>query len=196
MDGWGWPANAELTVAVGPPDGSYSYTLYITTTASGNLPWTSFLGDLAEGDWITLALNHQQTAFPVMMVRATADPCANTIVGFGRSCARLMVNVEYPLETYTWLETLAASDGSFLFDFASRVDWDYGDRLWVGQYLNANGLVMVTQDSPELQIVRPTPTSTGTPTVTPSHDASPFIRIQAPSAAYVGEPVVLDAFGT
>lgn len=174
MDGWGWPANAELTVAVALPDGSCGYAFAITTTASGSLPWTS-LGDLEEGDWITLTLNQLQTGFPVLMVRATADPWANTIVGFGRPYARVMANVEHPAGSYTYLESQIGPDGIFSFDFSSKVDWDYGDPLWVGQYLNANGLVLVTQDSPQLQVVRPTPTPTptGTPTATPPRTTPP-----------------------
>ena len=67
----------------------------------------------------------------------------------------MTASVEHPENTYTYQEATAGPDGSFSFDFGDRVDWDYGDRLWVSQYLNANGCVTITQDSPEMVVIAP-----------------------------------------
>ena len=53
----------------------------------------------------------------------------------------------------------AGADGAFSFDLSDKVDWDYGDNLWVRQYLNANGCVTITQHSPELVVIRPAATA-------------------------------------
>ena len=63
--------------------------------------------------------------------------------------------VEHPANAYVSLETNSGAEGSFSFDFSDRVDWDYEDRLWVTQYLNANGCVTITQDSPEMVVIPP-----------------------------------------
>jgi len=157
MDGWGWVPNTELTVEVRAPDGTLKDSLSIVASVSGNLPWTNFRRDMEELDWLTLRVNGQHTEFPLRMVRGTADPKKNTIVGVAQRYVRVTAMVEHPAGTYTYLETVAGPDGHFSFDFSSRVDWDYGDHLWVGQYLNANGLVQVTEDSPQLQVTEPRP---------------------------------------
>lgn len=155
MDGWGWRGGAEVMVKVTSSQGAAKDSFSIVATSWGNLPWTGFRCDLEEGDWITLILDQRETAFPVRMVRATADAETDTIVGVARCHALVTAMVEHPAGNYTSLETHARPDGSFSFDFSPYVNWEYGDGLWVGQFLNANGVVLVTEDSVELRVTPP-----------------------------------------
>jgi hypothetical protein len=57
----------------------------------------------------------------------------------------------------------------------------------------ANHAVPSTPTTTQTGTLPATPTPTSTPTVTPTHGVPPFIYIEAPSEAYVGNTVVLDA---
>jgi len=167
--------------------------LSLQAEPDGRLPWTEFTTNpVEEGDWITLTLGSQQAGFPIVLLQATGDSVRNTIEGNARPFAKVAAMVGQAGEWF-WLETNAEADGHFVIDFSSRVDWDVGDYLKVGQYLTGNGLVDVTAGSPHFDIL---PLPTPTPTCTPSHDAPPFIYISGPTEARVGDEIILDASDT
>jgi len=157
MAGYSWPPYAVVAVQVTSPDGSAVDAVTVTTEADGHLPWTTFQQQVEEGDWVTVTLGNAAAGFPVAMVRATADPGTNTIAGTARAYARVSAGIEHPLGTWIHLNTVAGADGRFLLDSSLLVDWIYGDHLWVGQWLNANATVQVSDGSPYVIVLAPTP---------------------------------------
>lgn len=154
--GGGWPANAALTIVVASPDGVQKETLSVNTTENGELPWTELSdGDLEESDLITIHFRDSQAQFPILMVAAVADPALNTIAGVAEPFVQVTATVEHPAGTYTTIETIADAAGNFSIDFSPKVDWDETDFFAIGQVIHANGIIQITNESPQVQVVLP-----------------------------------------
>jgi hypothetical protein len=153
---WGqWPAHETLRVDVRSPSGSLKDATFGTATAWGelNVLFHHPFGWLEEGDRITLRpTDGIAVTFEVKMPRATADARANTFVGLAEPGARVEAAVLLP-DDYYHLETRAAGDGSFAFDFTPLVDWKPGDQLRVWQWVTDYAAIEITEESPEMTVL-------------------------------------------
>jgi hypothetical protein len=156
ISGWGWSPHETLSVDVYAPGGRLMDTFFAVADENGELDAPSHWPVPREHDWMTLvASSGGRATFQVKFPRATADPDANTIVGVAEPNVELEAGMEHPEGTWHGLATRAAADGSFSFDFSPLVDWEYGDDLWVGQYVCDNARINITRDSPEMTVLEP-----------------------------------------
>ncbi len=156
LGGWGWPPYERVSVDVYAPAGRLMDTFFADADSQGNLRGLTRRGVPSEYDWITLiASSGGRTTFQVKFPRATADPEANTIVGVAEPNVELEAGVEHPEGTWHGLPTRAAEDGAFSFDFSPLVDWEYGDDLFVGQYVSENARINIGRDSPNMIVLEP-----------------------------------------
>ena len=163
VDGWNWPAEAQVSIDVSAPDGMLRQSLMLQTESDGHLPWTEFEVELEEGDWITATLGGVKAGFPILLPRAVGDPAGDRIEGTARPFSRVMALVGHGDQWFN-MDTTAAEDGHFEFDFSSEVDWNYDDYVRVGQSLTAFGSAHVTAPSEHFwRLGPPTLTATGTP---------------------------------
>lgn len=187
-----WPAGAQVSLSASGLDLVPRESISCSAEPSGLLTCTRFATCLHEGDWITVTYGGQLTGFPIVLLSAVGNPRDDTIEGTAQPWAFVDVIIGHGGEWYAQWKS-ADEQGHFRFDYSSVVDWTWGDYVRVGQFLNANGEVAVQGGSPQFPILPP---PTPTPTLTPSHDAPPFLRISAPGETFVGEEVVLDASGS
>jgi hypothetical protein len=153
--GWDWSPHEELGVDLRTPTGRLRDTFTVSADSDGAFV-EGFYYEPFEGDSVTLvASSGVRHTFQVKLPRATADPETNTIVGVAEPSARVEAWVWHPAGTLHQLETQAAADGSFSFDFTPVVDWEYGDGLEVGQWVSEIGRGFITHDSPEMTVLEP-----------------------------------------
>jgi hypothetical protein len=94
-----------------------------------------------------------QATFPVKLPTASADAGANTIVGIAEPGVRVEAQVIRPGDGSHALETVAAGDGTFSFDFTPFFDWEGGDLLRVWQWVTDYAAIVITEESPEMTVV-------------------------------------------
>jgi hypothetical protein len=155
IEGEGWAADQRVSVDLRSSTGMLRDTTIATADSKGNLtarlhiPW----GAAAHGDRITLVpAGDTPVTFEVKLLTATADAGANTIVGVAEPDVRVGAMV-ITSSTGHALQTVAARDGSFSFDFTSYLDWEAGDSLRVWQWVTGSAAIQITEDSPEMTVV-------------------------------------------
>jgi C1A family cysteine protease len=156
MWGKGWPVHETLSVDLRNSTGALKDTTFATADSQGELtvPFHHPFGFPAEGDRITLIpADGAQATFPVKLPTASADAGANTIVGIAEPGVRVEAQVIRPGDGSHALETVAAGDGTFSFDFTPFFDWEGGDLLRVWQWVTDYAAIVITEESPEMTVV-------------------------------------------
>jgi hypothetical protein len=154
---WGvWTPYETVYADLRTPPGVLKDTSFGTAESWGELVvlFHHPFGWIAEGDRITLIpTDGAPVTFPVRLPAATADAGANTIVGIAEPGARVEAEVMPLGGGYHHLETEAAGDGTFSFDFAPFVDWEAGDLLRVWQWVTEYAAIEITEESPEMTVL-------------------------------------------
>jgi hypothetical protein len=82
----------------------------------------------------------------------STQPPDNTIRGTAQPDLPVVATIECPSVECHTLETVAASDGTFVLDFTSVVDWESSAYFNIAQWI-ASYAAMSINDSPELEIL-------------------------------------------
>jgi len=151
-----WPAHETLRVDLRSPSGALKDSTLGTADEWRELVVTFHhpFGWIAGGDRITLIpTDGAQVTFEVKLPTATADAGANTIVGVAEPGARVEALVMRLSGGDHALETEAAGDGTFSFDFTPFLDWEADDLLRVWQWVTEYAAIEITEESPEMTVL-------------------------------------------
>jgi len=149
--GWGWPANASLSVALNSEAGELKEEQEIVSSNSGEIPWTEFHVDMEPKDTFLVKLGADQVQFSLRLPEVTIHTESNTILGSVQPFQEVNTVVERRDVFYENVQTIADSMGEFSVSYPEYVDLKLGDRIWIGQVVHSNAIMVVTEFSKQIQ---------------------------------------------
>ncbi|MCA9923362.1 MAG: VCBS repeat-containing protein [Anaerolineales bacterium] len=153
MDGFGWPADTELSLILTSGEGVQKEVISVVTDSDGQLPQIELNNVLEDGDQLIVEMNGDQLQIPIKLITILADPENNRISGSTQPEVQVAISIEYPVGTYVELETISSGDGSFEFNLSSIAEWDDNRHYWITHFYHPNINISTTVDSSRIRFI-------------------------------------------